>query len=60
MEVEHKVDKQIQSMTNNLISLQKHHNISKLKDKIFNKNIQKQDKVGKKDNSIPSFVFNNE
>lgn len=61
LDVENKVDRQIESMTANLVNLQKHSHISKFKDRIFTKNQQESVKKNKPTTSkILEIAFNND
>lgn len=59
LEVERKVDRQIESITSNLANLQKHHSINKLKTQIFSKSNKSEEKTSKSNEKIPELLFNN-
>ena len=59
LEVERRVDRQIDSITSNLASLHKHHSINKLKTQIFTRGASSQQQPSRASHKIPELLFNN-
>lgn len=59
LEIERKVDSQIESVTADLASLQKHRSISKLKNQIFSRASRLEEKTSKVSDKVPELLFNN-